>query len=49
MSSDFLQLNWMDLYVYGDIVVNNMHNVMLFSGLIFLMVPLWSGVAFHTM
>ncbi len=36
MSPDFLSQDWMDVHVYGDAMVSNMHNVMLFRGAIFL-------------
>ncbi len=49
INPNFLSQDQMDVYVYGNATVNNMHNIMLFRGLICLVVPLWSGAAFHVM
>ncbi len=49
MNQDFLLQDWMDVYVNGDAVVNDMHNVTLFRVPISLVIPLWSGMAFQVM
>ncbi len=49
MSPDFLLQDRMDVYMYRNVMVSEMHNVMLLRGSISLVVPLWSGVAFHMM
>ncbi len=47
MSPDFLLQDQMDMYVKGHAVVNDMDNTMLFSGLVSLVILLWSWTAFH--
>ncbi len=49
ISPDFLPQDRMDVYVYGDAVVGDMHDAMLFRSPTSLVVPLKSRVAFHVM
>ncbi len=38
-----------DVYVYRDVMNNDMHDIMLFRGQISLVVLLWSATTFHVM
>ncbi len=49
MSPDFPPQDQMNIYMYGDAMDYDTHNVTLFRGPISLVVPFWFRMAFYTM